>query len=354
MRNIWVNSSLPQRPSALHLLPHGLRGLPRLRWLSQWSSLVCFMLIGILIPVLTACMGTNPPLRVGTTAGIVSDNLYLAQELQYYKREAVRLIDYPTADDQLRAFRNRQIDVTAVPLSDALILAQTNPDLKGILVLSRSQGEDVLVANSSITQLSDLAGQRVGVEASSRSRLMLAQALEQAKLSSQDVQVVPISLADQAMAFEQGDVVAVATHEPARSSLLAVGAHDVFPERSLANAMFNVLLVNEETLQKNRHRLADLSRGCLQANDYAAIHQQDVAERLAKRHQLSPEIMTQVTKLVKPFNLADNRRLLQPDDQELQNQVQLIGRQLQQQQLLNGFSMPKLAWDNGIVNQLKG
>ena len=347
-----MNSFLPRNPSAFTLIRQKLYGVSRLRY--QWPSITCLLFIGLLIPVLTACMGTSHPLKVGTTAGLVSDNLYLAEELKYYHSEDVRLIDYPTADDQMRAFRNRQVDVTAVPLSDALILAQTNPDLKGFLVLSSSQGEDTVVANKSITRLQDLMGQRIGIEASSRSRLMLAQALEQAKLSNQDVQVVSLPLADQVAAFEQGQVVAVATHEPVRSSLLEAGGHYVYPETESDKAMFNVLLVNGEQIKSQKRRLTQLSQGCLKASDYASHHQQEVSERLAKRHHLSPELMTKVTQTIHSFGLAENQRLLEPGDPELQRQVKIIGRQLQQQQLLNRFAKPTLAWDNGIVNRLKG
>lgn len=352
MRNIWVNSSLPKNPLAVQWLRHRSY---RPKWLKyKWSSWACLLLIGLFIPVLTACMGTTPPLRVGTTAGIVSDHLYLAKELEYFNDASIRLIDYPTADDQLRAFRNKQLDVTAVPLSDALILAQTNSDIRGILVLSRSEGEDILVANRSITQLEDLAGKSIGVEASSRSRLTLAQALDWAKISNQNVEVVSLPLADQLRAFEQEEVAAVVTHEPARSSLLASGGHYMFPETNRDSVMFSILLVNEETLRQRKRQLIDLSQGYLLANDYASNHQQESLERLAKRHHLSPELMNQVKKAVDVFDLDDNQRLLKSGDQELAHQVKRLGRQLQQQQLLNGFIDPKLTLDDGIVNQIKG
>jgi NitT/TauT family transport system substrate-binding protein len=303
--------------------------------------------------VMGACMSVNHQLRVGTTAGIVSDNLYLAQELNYYPNKVVRLIDYPTAEDQLRAFRNRQVDVTAVPLSDALVLAQTNPDLKGILVLSRSLGEDILVANSSVEQLSDLAGKTIGLETSSRSRLMLAQVLEEANLSSQDVTVLPLSLDEQVDAFKRGEINAVVTHEPARSSLLAAGGRNAFPGTQADKAMLNVLLVTEDTLKRYQPALLTLTDGCLRANQYASSHPKDVTQRLAKRHQLSPEVMALMSETIESLDLSENQRLLQPNGEELQQQTELLGQQLRHQSLLGDRPVPKLAWDNHIVKQLK-
>jgi NitT/TauT family transport system substrate-binding protein len=349
MRDTWVNSNLPQGFWAYQFLRDRPWGHRRRRWPS-WVSLA---LLGALLSVLNACMTVEHPLRVGTSIGIVSDNLYLAQELQYYPNGAVRLIDYPTTEDQLRAFRNRQVDVTAVPLSDALILAQTNPDLKGILVLSRSQGEDVLVTNRSISQLSDLAGKTIALEGSSRSRLMLAQVLEEANLSSQDVKVVTLSLGEQAEAFKRGEINAVVTHEPTRSSLLAAGGHDAFSGPQADNAMLNVLLVNGDTLKRNQPALIALTEGCLRVNAYVSSHPEEVSQRLAKRHQLSPEVMAQVGKAIQLFDLSENQRLLEPSGEELQQQAQLLSQRLQHQSLLGNYPISKLTWDNNIVKQLK-
>jgi len=347
-----VNNSLPKYLYFLRSLRPALSGFKHLH--SAWSFLLCLITAALLTSGLAACVTETPPLRVGTTAGIVSDNLYLAQELQYYRDGMVRLIDYPSADDQLRAFRNQQIDVTAVSLCDALILTQKNPDLRGILLLSRSNGEDVLVANSSIAALKDIAGQSIGVEASSRSRLMLSQALERAQLSHQDVQLVSLSLSEQITAFKQGTVAAVATHEPVRSSLLFTGGHDVFPETNRDNDVLNILLVNKNVIKERRRHLVDFSQACLKASYYASQHSQKASEYLAKRHQLSSNIMNQIAKLVHDIDLAENQRLLHISNRELNHQVQAIAQKLQRQQLLQGVEQSNLIWDDSIVNQIKG
>lgn len=347
-----MNNYLPKPRSALNIVCRRLYGLLHLRY--RRASIVVLILIGLLIPVTTACIATNHPLKVGITSGLASDNLYLAEELKYYHGKDVRLIDYPTAADQLRAFRNRQIDVTAVPLSDALILAQTDPELRGFLILSYSQGEDTLIANESIVDLQDLAGKSIGLEASSRSRLLLAQALDQAKLSYQEVQAASIPLAKQIEAFKQGQIAAVATHEPIRSTLLAAGGHGIYPASETESPVFNILLVRGDEIKQQKKRLIALSQGGLKASDYASHHPRETSEHLAKRHHISPELITQAAKTVHSLTLAENQQLLESGDPKLQRQVKLIGKQLQQQQLLNQFVTPTLAWDDGIVRQLKG
>ncbi|MEO8040925.1 MAG: hypothetical protein ABI794_19310, partial [Betaproteobacteria bacterium] len=52
----------------------------------------------------------EPVLRIGTNVWIGSEPLYLARELGHLKPDAVQLVEYPSASEVLRAFRNQAID----------------------------------------------------------------------------------------------------------------------------------------------------------------------------------------------------------------------------------------------------
>lgn len=204
-------------------------------------------------------MGTTPFLWEGRTVGIVSDNLYLAEEQKDDQNKDLRLINAPTANDHPKAFRTQQVDFAAV-----------------------------------------------------------------------------------------------ASWEPVHSFHLAVGDHDVFPDTENSAAIPNVLFVQGEKINSNGRYLVGLYPDCLRASDYAAQYQREVFEHLAPEHQRSPKLINQVTRTIHSVDLADNQRLLEPSARELQQQLKLMGRQVQQPALLNRFTKPILAWDNGIVNQLKG
>ena len=55
-----------------------------------------------LVLALSGCMReTEPPLRIGTNVWIGSEPLYLARDLGYLNREAVQLVEYPSASEVL-------------------------------------------------------------------------------------------------------------------------------------------------------------------------------------------------------------------------------------------------------------
>ena len=60
---------------------------------------------------LCGCMrDAEAPLRIGTNVWIGSEPLYLARDLGRLHPKAVQLVEYPSASEVLRAFRNQAID----------------------------------------------------------------------------------------------------------------------------------------------------------------------------------------------------------------------------------------------------
>ena len=62
-------------------------------------------------------------LRIGTNVWIGSEPLYLARELGRLDPTAVQLVEYPSASEVLRAFRNQAIDGMVISLDELFGLA---------------------------------------------------------------------------------------------------------------------------------------------------------------------------------------------------------------------------------------
>lgn len=84
------------------------------------------------------------------------------------------------------------------------------------------------------------------------------------------------------------------------------------------------------------------------ANNYVTRNYQAVSRQWLKWHQLSLELMNQVVKVVHAFILAENRRLLEPDNQQLWRAARLMEQP--SQHLLSPFTQLRLAWNSGIVS----
>ena len=103
------------------------------------------------------------PLAVGTNVWPGYEPLYLARNLGYYN-DSIRLVEYSSATEVLRAIRNKLIDVATLTLDEVLLLRQSGVDVRSVLVTDISNGGDVIVARPGIETLADLKGRKVGVE----------------------------------------------------------------------------------------------------------------------------------------------------------------------------------------------
>ena len=84
-------------------------------------------------------------LRIGTNVWIGSEPLYLARELGQLDPAAVQLVEYPSASEVLRAFRNQAIDGMVISLDELFGLAVDGLQPRIILVVDVSHGADVVV-----------------------------------------------------------------------------------------------------------------------------------------------------------------------------------------------------------------
>ncbi|HEY9807297.1 MAG TPA: hypothetical protein V6D04_12060, partial [Candidatus Obscuribacterales bacterium] len=73
--------------------------------------------------VLASCSQNSPPLRVAVNLWPGYETLYLARSLGYYDNTPIQLVDLPSGAEEVRAFRNHNVEAAAVSLDQALVLA---------------------------------------------------------------------------------------------------------------------------------------------------------------------------------------------------------------------------------------
>src|SRR3954469_24694728 len=71
----------------------------------------------VLLLAMSGCArGPEPALRIGTNVWIGCEPLYLARELGNLDPATVQLVEYPSASEVLRAYRNQAIDGMVISL----------------------------------------------------------------------------------------------------------------------------------------------------------------------------------------------------------------------------------------------
>lgn len=250
------------------------------------------------------------PLRVGTHIWPGFEPLYLAREAGYYPPEDVRLVEYTTGSDGIRAFRAGAIDAVALTLDEGLLLAETSPDMAIVLVLDASHGGDAILTRPMHPSLRALKGKRVGLETSALGAYVLTRALHTVGMKSKDVRIVPLETMEQERAFKDGRVDAVVTYEPFRTKLLALGARQVFDSSQLPGEIVDVLVVRRSSVAEHQEQIGQLVQGWFKALDLLRKERRRAVVVMARRERLSAEQFGQALGGLRFYDLEENRALL--------------------------------------------
>ena len=249
------------------------------------------------------------PLRIGTNVWPGYEPLYLAAEREHWKEDlGVRLVEYPSATEVLRSFRNRALEAAALTLDEVLTLREGGLPLKVVAVLDVSAGGDVILAKPRFENLQQLVGHRIGVESSALGAYVLTRALEINDLQLEQIQVVHLDISAQERAFVNDKVDAVVTFDPTKTLLLNRGAREVFSSREIPGEVVDVLVVHADVLHGERGRLEQVVAGWFRALDHMQQEPQAAAEFTARRLQLSPsEVLASYQGLEFPGAAANMR-----------------------------------------------
>lgn len=271
-----------------------------------------------LMVTLTSCFGpSSAPLRIGANLWTGYETLYLARDLGELKDKPIRLIDFPSGTEEVRAYRNNEIDGAGLSIDQVITLAATQGDIRIIAIMDYSNGGDVILARPGLATMQDLKGKRIGVEATALGAFFLGRALELNGLSPQDVKAVSLELSDHEAAYRAGKVDAVVTFGPARTNLLKAGAIQLFDSSLIPGEIVDTLAASTKAIADNGENLQALVAARFKALDYFQSNPTDATRRMARRTQVNPEEMLESFRLLQQPLLEENVALLSQRDRSL-------------------------------------
>jgi NitT/TauT family transport system substrate-binding protein len=243
-----------------------------------------------LVLTLAACVREQESaLRIGTNVWIGCEPLYLARELGTLNPKMVQLVEYPSASEVLRAFRNEAIDGMVVSLDELFGLAAEGLQARIILVVDVSHGADAVVGRAGIGSMTDLKGKRVAVESGALGAFVLSRALALNGMQASDVKVVQLESNEQPSAFEKGQVDAAVTFDPYRAELLRAGAKSLFDSTQIPGEIVDLVAVRSSALAAQPKAVRALLSGWFSAVDYLRREPKDAARRMGIRQQTTGE-----------------------------------------------------------------
>jgi NitT/TauT family transport system substrate-binding protein len=260
---------------------------------------------------LAGCMREpEPALRIGTNVWIGSEPLYLARELGALDAPTVQLVEYPSASEVLRAFRNQAIDGMVISLDELFGLAVDGFEPRVVLVVDVSHGADVVVGRTGMRSMRDLKGKSIAVESGALGAFVLSRALAISGMQASDVNVVHLESNEQPSAFEKGQVDGAVTFDPYRTQLLRGGAVTLFDSTQIPGEIVDLLAVRADVIDKQPKAIQALLAGWFTAFDYMQRDPKDAARRMGIRQQTSGEQFLEAQKGLHVPTREENLKML--------------------------------------------
>jgi len=301
--------------------------------MSTYRSIVT---AALLASVLFGCSNQDdsPVLRLGTNVWPGYEPLYLARELGKIDSKEVRLIEYPSASEVLRAFRNKTLEAASLTLDEVIQLRQDNIPITIVLVHDISHGGDVILANPMISNIKSLAGKKVAVEGNALGAYVLTRALEIHGMALHDINLHSSDVNMHERLYIEKKVDAVVTFEPVRTKLLKHGAREIFTSREIPNEIVDVLVVHNNYLEQHPARIKKLVDIWFDTIDYFEKNTQESASIISRRLKISPvEVVAGYDGLQMPTR-EENVRLLRKSDGDLIVTLKNLGRVLEENNLV--------------------
>jgi len=283
---------------------------PVQRMIEALRRLNAAWLVGCVL-LLAGC--THPPetaLRIGTNVWVGGEPLYLARDLGRLDPAIVQLVEYPSASEVMRAYRNGAIDGMVISLDELFGLAADGLQPRIILVIDVSNGADVVVGRSGIRTMNDLKGKSVAVESSALGAFMLSRALAVNGMQPGDVNVVHLESNEQPSAFEKGQVDGAVTFDPYRAQFLRAGANTLFDSSRIPGEIVDLVAVRSSVIENKPKAVETLLGGWLSATDYMKRDPADAARRMGIRQQITGEQFLESLRGLHIPSRAENLRML--------------------------------------------
>ena len=274
------------------------------------GCLRCVAAIAVLLALSGCVRQPETALRIGTNVWIGSEPLYLARELGRLDPSTVQLVEYPSASEVLRAFRNQAIDGMVISLDELFGLAADGLQPRIILVVDVSNGADVVVGRGGMRSMRDLKGKSIAVESSALGAFVLSRALGVSGMQASDVNVVHMETNEQPDAFEKGLVDGAVTFDPYRAQFLRAGARTLFDSSQIPGEIVDLLAVRESVVDKRPKAIETLLSGWFNALGYMKSDPKDAARRMGIRQQTTGEQFLEAQRGLHVPSRQENVRML--------------------------------------------
>lgn len=257
---------------------------------------------------------SSKTLLIGTNVWTGYEAFYVSKNNGLLKPENAKMVEYGSATQVMRSFRNQIIDVAALTLDEALLLVNEGHRLKVISITDISNGGDVLIAKPDFSKTSQLRGKKVGCEASALGHYMLRRALSFADMSIEDVTVIDVSVDQHAFGYNNNHFDAVITFDPVRANLIKKGANTLFDSSLIPGEILDVLVVQEDVFFQYKSEIRDLLKIWFESLTFIQNNPRKSSILMSKRLRMNIDEILASLSLIEQPNLKKCLDLMKKED----------------------------------------
>ncbi|MFI9454627.1 ABC transporter substrate-binding protein [Amycolatopsis sp. NPDC052450] len=216
----------------------------------------------------------------------------VAQEKGLFEKNGVTvdLKWFDSYTESINALSSGAIDANSQTLNDTLASVSGGAKLSVVLVNDNSTGNDKIIARQGITGVADLKGKKVAVEQGTVDHYLLLLALQEAKLTEKDVEVVPLLTDAAAAAFVGEQVDAVAAFAPFTSKALErPGSRAIATSAEFPGAIPDHLVVSEQMSKERKKEVQALVNTWFETIEWIKQNRDEAVRIMAKRGAVSIE-----------------------------------------------------------------
>ena len=223
------------------------------------------------------------PWKVGTwkTAQTIQPFFYQ----QFLPQQKLEVFPFTNPADQKMALLAGSLDLCGTTLAHAIHAASRGEPVVVVATLCNKCSALVVQKDGLIQSIKDLAGKKIGYVPGTMHEILLREALTKNGLNpNRDVKLVRVDFFDMGLALARGSIDAFLSGEPFPTLAVMQGYGRIlaYPYYGGGIGAINAgMLVQRETIEKDRAKVAALVRAHAQTTEYLKAHPQEWLQRAA-------------------------------------------------------------------------
>jgi NitT/TauT family transport system substrate-binding protein len=209
--------------------------------------------------------------------------------------------------DSINALAAGQLDGNSQTLNDTISSVAAGADLVIVLTNDNSTGNDKIIAAEDINSVADLRGKRVAAEEGTVDHFLLLLGLEQAGMTQEDIEFVPLETGAAAAAFAAGQLDAVGVFAPFTTKALErPGSKELFSSQDFPGAISDHLAVRRELVEQRPEAVQAIVNSWFDTLEFIESDRDKAYDIMAKRAAVTVDEYKAYDTGTKIFTVEEN------------------------------------------------